>query len=359
MSSGKLPNTKPVGLRFVSDLLGPVSRAVRGASDDDPAVASGRTAGLLFMVCGLYTFVTVLFPTPPGFHPAAVMVIAVIAVIFGAVLQALPWSRIPGAVRLAIAPAAMGLIALHNVAVGMDAYRYTMFFFVVFIWLGLCEPPGTSFRMSPFVLVAYMGPLLMRGASDSDLSSICYAVPFYITAGEVLAWRTARLRRLQARMRQLAEHDALTGLPNRAKLVSALRDAGPEPVSVLFLDLDGFKQINDRFGHLAGDQVLVDVAGVLTAACRPGSNDLPCRLAGDEFVVLLPGADLAEGRKHAELLRDRLAALRTPNGTPVRCSVGVAGGSVMASQDVVAAADQAMYRAKQSRSGVATVSLCA
>jgi diguanylate cyclase (GGDEF)-like protein len=312
---------------------------------------------LLFVLCGLFTLVTVLLPRPPGFHSAAVVLIALIAVGAGVVLHMLPWTRIPDIVRLAIAPAAMGLIALHNVAVGMDAYRYTMFFFVVFMWLGLCEPRGTSFRMSPFVLVAYMGPLLMRGASDSDLSSISYAVPFYIAAGEVLAWRTARLRRLQERLRQLAEHDALTGLPNRAKFASDLRDAGPEPTSVLFLDLDGFKQINDRLGHAAGDQVLVDVAGVLTAACRPGSNDLPCRLAGDEFVVLLPGADVTEGRKHAELLRDRLAALRTPDGAPVRCSVGVAGGSVGGSHDLIAEADKAMYRAKQSRSGVATVSL--
>lgn len=71
-----------------------------------------------------------------------------------------------------------------------------MFFFVVFVWLSLCESRWDSLRMTPFVLVAYLTPLLLRDASASDLASISYSVPLYLTVGEVLAWRTARLREL-------------------------------------------------------------------------------------------------------------------------------------------------------------------
>src|SRR6195256_6756354 len=96
--------------------------------------------------------------------------------------------------------------------------------------------------------------------------------------------------------RQMAHHDLLTGLPNRAlnlKLFAELL-AGPWPASasaaskltVFCLDLDGFKGVNDRFGHAAGDAVLVAVASRLRASVR--DTDFVCRLGGDEFVILLP-----------------------------------------------------------------------
>jgi diguanylate cyclase (GGDEF)-like protein len=126
---------------------------------------------------------------------------------------------------------------------------------------------------------------------------------------------------------------------------------------VLFLDLDGFKGINDRLGHAAGDDVLVAVAGVLRAATgdRPGA--LPCRLAGDEFVVLLTGAGPADARAVAERLVAGLPGVPTADGTPVRGSVGIACGRAVPSRHLVEAADRAMYSAKRSGGGLATVSV--
>jgi diguanylate cyclase (GGDEF)-like protein len=341
----------------VADRVKRVWRAIGITDDAAPAVVSGYTVSTLFLLCGLYTFVTVLFPTPPGFRPALVMLVAMIAVVVGLIGLTVPWARIPDWVRRAIAPAAMALIAMHNITAGMDAFRYGMFFFVVFIWLGLCEPRGTSIKMSPFLLIAYIAPLLADGASSSDLSSISYTIPLYLTIGEVLAWRSARLHALKDRLQYLAEHDPLTGLPNRAKFTARLSAAstGAQQAAVIFLDLDGFKGINDRLGHAAGDEVLVHVGEVLREAARPG--DLPCRLAGDEFVILLTDTDLGAAESVAQDLLDRLSALRAPDGTAVRGSVGIACGSTLDCRGIVAAADEAMYRAKQAHSVVVAVTV--
>jgi diguanylate cyclase (GGDEF)-like protein len=322
-------------------------------------VVSGYTAGILLVAAGLFTFITVLLPTPPGFQRVGVLLVAVAAVVAGLLVMALPWDRIPTVFRLALAPSAMGLITVHNITAGLDAYRYGMFFFLIFIWLGLCEARGACLKMTPFILAAYMLPLYYAGSSESDLSSISYAIPLYLTVGEILAWRSARLRRLQKRLQHLADHDPLTSLPNRAAFDKALlaSSARPGSAAVLFLDLDGFKQINDRLGHAAGDAVLIDVARVLRGSIRDGSGDLACRLAGDEFVVLLADADAAAAREVADRLVHGLEGLHAADGTPVRGSVGIATGEAMEPQHIVTAADQAMYSAKQSGRTVVAVSV--
>jgi diguanylate cyclase (GGDEF)-like protein len=222
----------------------------------------------------------------------------------------------------------------------------------VFLWAGLCEPRGTSLKLSPLVLTAYLLPLISDGASASDLASIGYALPIYLLVGEVLAWRTSHLRRVE----QLAHNDPLTGLPNGTVFTAEVqrRCAEPEPVAVLFLDLGGFKQINDRLGHAGGDGVLVKVAGGLRGITRNDHDDLAGRLARDEFVVLLPDTDLENAPAIAGRLVQRLSELRAVDNSPIGCSVGVGGGRAMGSRRLLAMADEAMYTAKQTGTGVAT-----
>jgi diguanylate cyclase (GGDEF)-like protein/PAS domain S-box-containing protein len=153
-----------------------------------------------------------------------------------------------------------------------------------------------------------------------------------------------------------ARHDPLTGLANRTQLIEGLEGAfnrrrlgHTEHVAVLFLDLDGFKAVNDAHGHAIGDQLLVDAARRITDSVRPG--DTVARLGGDEFVVV---AERLNGHDDSVLLAQRiLAVLAAPfelgDGCEATCtaSIGVALLDAHSADTVLQAADDALYRAKR------------
>lgn len=123
------------------------------------------------------------------------------------------------------------------------------------------------------------------------------------------------------------------------------------PAAVLIIDIDHFKRVNDTHGHLFGDQVLLGVAGTLTHQLR--QSDLVGRFGGEEFVVLLPGADLAEACRVAERLRSRVGRMALPvEDTTVTITVSIGVAILEAHGDdlieLLAAADLALYRAKDS-----------
>ncbi|MET7760918.1 EAL domain-containing protein [Streptomyces sp. NPDC005393] len=169
--------------------------------------------------------------------------------------------------------------------------------------------------------------------------------------------------RLQAQLQHNAEHDPLTDLPNRALFTKRVRhavggrrrtDAG---TAVLFIDLDGFKAVNDTVGHQAGDELLVQAARRLQESVRSGSGDCAARLGGDEFAALIVGdGDGDSGAREcrimdiADRLRVRLSQpYRVEGGTEVRvaASIGVAFAEPGISPGALMRnADLAMYRAK-------------
>ncbi len=169
----------------------------------------------------------------------------------------------------------------------------------------------------------------------------------------VLIAMLASFRRLKAAAEFNAAYDGLTALVNRrsaydsaAAMIARARRTGTA-LSVVMFDLDQFKQINDSYGHAVGDEVLRCVASTVRAAVR--DSDIPARLGGEEFAVLLPDTCLEQARVVAERLQAQLRARTIPAlGSSVTASFGVAELSPAdaAAENLLHRADQAMYRAK-------------
>ncbi|MFI7635292.1 GGDEF domain-containing protein [Nonomuraea sp. NPDC049400] len=197
-----------------------------------------------------------------------------------------------------------------------------------------------------------------------DIVELCLGVTVAIGCGLNLALLILALppvvllqrSLLHAQLQAAARTDAKTGLLNAAawqreadtEIVRARRTGGT--LAVLIIDIDHFKRVNDAYGHLVGDQVLVGVASMLRTQLR--EYDVVGRFGGEEFVVLLPGADGREARQVAERLRTRIGHMAIPaddNLIRVTISAGVALMSVHGDDliDLLAAADLALYRAKE------------
>jgi diguanylate cyclase (GGDEF)-like protein len=156
-----------------------------------------------------------------------------------------------------------------------------------------------------------------------------------------------------------ATTDYLTGLPNARSLFLQLDSElsrsrrTEQPLSVVVLDLDGFKQINDRFGHLEGNKVLKDVAAGLKATCR--EYDYVARMGGDEFVILLPGARPADMDRKTEQMRDVVASMAQEytGGQLFTVSIGIANypQDGVDAEELLAEADRRMYADKRGRKG--------
>jgi len=171
-----------------------------------------------------------------------------------------------------------------------------------------------------------------------------------------LARQVQDLSRRESQARRLAACDELTGLYNRRLMLERLSDAiaaargSDGNVGVLFVDLDGFKSVNDRHGHRVGDFLLSAVGARIRARAR--KRDIVCRYGGDEFVVVLPGLpDAGVAAQIAETLRAHLAAPYVLGGHELKVSASI--GLAMYPRDardpeeLLQRADAAMYRAKR------------
>jgi len=155
--------------------------------------------------------------------------------------------------------------------------------------------------------------------------------------------------------------DPLTGLFNRRyleeslerELFRALRNR--ESLGTLMLDLDHFKRFNDTFGHKTGDELLKQMGEFLVA--NPRGEDIACRYGGDEFTLILPGANLEAARRRAEKLEEAVKGLNGPYGRYVTLSIGIAvfpeHGATK--EELLRAADFALYRAKNEGGARVTV----
>ncbi|HWX74860.1 MAG TPA: sensor domain-containing diguanylate cyclase, partial [Solirubrobacteraceae bacterium] len=187
--------------------------------------------------------------------------------------------------------------------------------------------------------------LLIGGTLLSLLVSV---LVFVLATGRTRA--LSLVREKTSELSYQAKHDNLTGLPNRALVIERAEEmlARGSVDAAFYVDVDGFKQINDRYGHAAGDELLRLVAERLTSVVR--ERDVVGRLGGDEFVVLL---DSSTGHAHPNLVAERLVkALHDPVGFEdgnvvcVSASVGIAMGSRRTVDHLLRDADLALYAAK-------------
>jgi diguanylate cyclase (GGDEF)-like protein len=204
-----------------------------------------------------------------------------------------------------------------------------------------------------------VGVIVVSAADDAPNGSAAFVRIAYLVALGYLSTIAARTRWGQfeeqleknASLARLAERDGLTGLLNHrafhlrlaAEIDHAQRVGGT--LSLLLIDLDHFKEVNDQFGHLAGDEVLRQVAAVLQDVAREG--DVVARVGGEEFCVLLPNTAAIGARLPAERVRAAVAVLRDP--VPLTVSVGVASypEDATAAPRLFEKADEALYEAKR------------
>jgi two-component system cell cycle response regulator len=233
--------------------------------------------------------------------------------------------------------------------------------------LRLCSQLRSLARTRPLPILAIVDP----GEKERLLRSLDLGVNDYlvrpIDRNEMLARAKTQIRRrrFDDRLRdhvemtiEMAVIDGLTGLHNRRylerHLAMLVRQAGEreKPLSVLVIDIDHFKAINDGFGHAAGDEVLREFSRRVTKAVR--GIDIACRLGGEEFVVAMPDTDSSLALLVAERLRQKIAGegFRLPERKePVTVTVSIGISSLMGSADSADAllkrADDALYRAKR------------
>jgi diguanylate cyclase (GGDEF)-like protein len=213
----------------------------------------------------------------------------------------------------------------------------------------------------PYALATLISPI-------RHLFIIGLQMPFYVIAVIVVLRENYKtlldLYHAERDNRWLAHHDLLTGLPNRVMKLKrfdellrqrpSLFNSEPSPFTVFCLDLDGFKEINDKFGHAMGDAVLVAVAGRLRDSVR--EVDFLCRLGGDEFVILLPAISHAETATLARRIIERISKPFEVGETSVH--VGISIGSAVTPDDgatadeLLRSADRAKYEAKRRGKGV-------
>lgn len=204
-----------------------------------------------------------------------------------------------------------------------------------------------------------IGPLPMllydRAYGEQILPYLVYMIIAIALSAVLRAFMTRTLFdqfQLEQKLREQANTDGLTGLLLRNRFLELARAAlfagrrEQQPMGLLYVDADHFKQLNDQHGHAAGDVALIALAGALRARLREG--DLIGRIGGEEFAMLLPGLDLAQAGQRAEQLRLAVRAIRCPGGS-LSVSIGVAAcradGETI--ETLLARADKALRQAKR------------
>jgi diguanylate cyclase (GGDEF)-like protein len=310
--------------------------------------SAGGQAASLFVLAGTVGLVNVTLPGPTGYNRPVVSAINVVAIVAGLLAWFAPWSRWSPRASLVLVPVALGLVCLSDAYGGTPAAVYGVYFVVVFAWVGMWHPPGTSVRLALPACVGYLLPITMASlANDDFVRSVGVVIPVCVILGEVMAATVEKMRQAHdaqelatAALAAAMVTDELTGLGNRRKgdqLLESLRDGD----ALLLLDLDRFKVVNDTFGHAEGDRVLSQVGQYLRGALH--DNTEVFRYGGDELVII----QRADSQSPIDVAEQVLHGWRLLNPTTT-LSIGIAvhaAGQSLA--QTFGEADSALYEAKR------------
>jgi diguanylate cyclase (GGDEF)-like protein len=323
-----------------------------------PGVASatmGRIVGLLFLVGSVMTIVSIVFPHSPkadiyGFWAIAAGTAVLAVMLFGFSERLPSWSY-------------QGFLAAASLIVSLSLYfngeRHggpSAGNQVLYLWIALYA--GYFFTraqlLAQLVIVAgaYAATLLIVHPGQVGFTRWFITVGMVSLAGSLVHVLRSRNDDLVARLYGAARTDLLTGLVNRQgfderlelELERARRSA--RPVALILADIDGFKELNDRFGHPVGDAALAAVGRVAGGAVR--EIDTMARIGGDEFAAILPASDADGAFDLAERLRGEIARLYGGDGEPLTMSFGVVEFPMhgQTCETLIHAADRALYQAK-------------
>jgi len=271
-----------------------------------------------------------------------------------------PWIYVE-AVALAMALVCLTAIAFSN----RVSFAYVVIPILLWIAVRFRQPGTAAAGLIASVIAVWMtahgrGPFI-GGSSDAELLRAQLFVGVAMVSGLVASALSTERRRAEERLRELADHDALTGVFNRRRFTEELQRSIANSTrygghgAVLVVDVDHFKRINDAFGHAVGDQALARLGALLRERVR--STDVVGRLGGDEFTVLLPHADEEQAAALAVALLEKVRREGTVTGVtgadrsmPITVSIGIGRfgrGLGLDPEQVLRNADLVMYEAKE------------
>jgi diguanylate cyclase (GGDEF)-like protein len=324
-----------------------------------------RVSGVLYVCGSALVVISVALP-----HPSSVDIVplyAIAAVAFAAGVGMYWHSRRMREWMLhTVLACASVLVSACVYFSGIAAGVYSaMFVWVVIVAACIASRPALTLHITWLMFTYGIAMVGLEGNSAAFSPVTRFVLTGFAlgAAGAAVSWlvegrRTAEAglhreietrEKLQRELEHLANHDPLTGVANRRRLEERLpvliaeADHSGRPLSLIALDLDGFKAFNDRHGHAAGDRLLKGAASAWSTVLR--EDDLITRMGGDEFLVVLPNCPPGEAKRIALRLRDAV-----PEGQT--CSAGVAFWNGQDSaEDLLLVADKALYETKGRRGG--------
>jgi diguanylate cyclase (GGDEF)-like protein/putative nucleotidyltransferase with HDIG domain len=335
-------------MRPLAGLLRPSSLGLAAS----PRAVMARVGAYLYAAGGTLTFVALALPHSPRADEPIFVAVGAISYVAALVLT-LGGERLPGwafhvallwgTVLISSAIRFAGTDATDNEVLYLWTVLYAFYFF----------RPRAAIPHLGFAGLCYAALLASADSPEAPVTRWIVAVGSLAVAGLLVGALRERVERLIARLADAAQRDPLTDLLNRRgleELVDLERERAvrsDRPLSVLVGDLDGFREVNDRFGHLAGDRVLQHVGALLETGKR--RIDIAARPGGEEFALLMPDTDEHGAYIVAERLRAEVREAFASGEVPLTISFGIATFPVhgITMEAVLAAADEALYAAKQ------------